>query len=1125
MSITKKRFTRGIILKADDIGAEGVTGELKVGLTSQRLHIFLEGALRTVVTQSQTQTLSNKTIDADTNTIANLEVDNLKAGTLNTSTTLATASDVQIPSALAVKTYVDDKTAAQNEASEIAFAPVGNISATNVQTMGQELDADLSAEIAARIADVNAEETRAIAAETLLQSNIDALSTSSSTGLSTHEADTSTHGITSAIVGISETQTLTNKTIDADLNTVSNLEVDNLKAGVLNTSPTLALATDTQVPSALAAKSLITQAMTDFGTALDQETANRVADVNAEETRALTAEAALQTQVDTKVTKAASSTDNAVPRFDSTTGALLQDSGVIVSDTNAVSGITQLDVDGLRLDSNTLSTTNLAPLTIEPNALSYVDVNGNTILAQGKYFAAVPVDNTSAGPSITVNGKNIRLTSPSLTTIDTIVADAYGKEITLINRTGNDITINNDTGASTSERIFTGTGAAVTLKNNASFSFVYDGTTQRWNLIGGTGSGAGGSSSLDTIFQLYGDELLNSWTTGNNATFLGGGTLAGTFAYDNTTPLNGVNSYRYTQAAGSLNDYIAGPAQTVAARFRGQTCILSLPFNYNGNSNEIAVVVYDVTNSALLPTTTYLTGTSGSTKVFTSYITIPATCSSIRVGFKVAVLNSGKILNFDDVQLSQTSLYVPQPLSQSSSLIGLGFTGVIDITGALSSNTNTGLYSYNSTTGVYTILKRCSVDITATFSTSAAASVQPVIYLNTSTILASSNAPAVPSQWVTASVSKELEIGETFKVTNNTGTTSNARVYVTATATSDQILTAPETFSTDTASLTYASSAQYTLATLANAPVGTFITFTYAASTNTRTQTTGSGAGNLRPTQTDADMNSNGIRIYTRAYNAASTGELPACIAIQIGKGHKGFNLGLYKSAGKTTSGEFNYIVNSSTVEYGINIKSYNEVTGVLTVDAGLVQISTNTVHTLLFSDNTSQTSGYLTISASKNPALTGMNVLQPRIATISDIKASGTAGGSSVVGWQTRTLNTLDDGSIGITLSANQFTLPVGEYYIESSVPSFKAGRTKSRIRNITDTTDAIIGSSEFSSQGADYSSVTSTLTGRITVTTPKTFELQTYAAMATATNGLGVETSAAVSEIYSVVKITKVK
>jgi hypothetical protein len=58
-------------------------------------------------------------------------------------------------------------------------------------------------------------------------------------------------------------------------------------------------------------------------------------------------------------------TDNAIARFNGTGGAI-QNSGVTIDDSDVVSGITLLNVDNLRLDGNTLSTT---------------DTNGNFIIA------------------------------------------------------------------------------------------------------------------------------------------------------------------------------------------------------------------------------------------------------------------------------------------------------------------------------------------------------------------------------------------------------------------------------------------------------------------------------------------------------------------------------------------------------------------------------------------------------------------------------------------------------------------------------------------------------------------------------------------------------------------------
>jgi hypothetical protein len=347
-------------------------------------------------------------------------------------------------------------------------------------------------------------------------------------------------------------------------------------------------------------------------------------------------------------------------------------------------------------------------------------------------------------------------------------------------------------------------------------------------------------------------------------------------------------------------------------------------------------------------------------------------------------------------------------------------------------------------------------------------------------------------------------------------------ITISNSTTSDYILTPPETFSTDTASLQYAPSSSYTLSTLQNAPVGTYITFTYAANTNTRTQTS------TRPTQTDADMNANGLLVYTRAYNAASTAASPAAIAIQIGKGLKGKSLDLYKSAGKVTAGSLDAFNETSTVRSGAVFKEYNELTGILIVDAGY-NINTSITSALFyFSDITTATSGYLVINASKSPALTGVPLLLPRIATLSDVKASGTAGGTATSGsYQTRTLNTLSDPSgIVTSLASNQFTLPAGEYYIEASAPACFVGSHKAKIRNVTDAVDAIIGTSEvIQSSTTGEAQTRSIISGSITLSSIKTFELQHRVVVTRATDGFGQECVFGDNEVYSIIKITKVK
>ena len=64
-------------------------------------------------------------------------------------------------------------------------------------------------------------------------------------------------------------------------------------------------------------------------------------------------------------------------RFDSTTGKLVQNSSITIDDTNVLSGATQLNVDNLRLDGNTLSSTNTnGDILISPNGTG--DINADT---------------------------------------------------------------------------------------------------------------------------------------------------------------------------------------------------------------------------------------------------------------------------------------------------------------------------------------------------------------------------------------------------------------------------------------------------------------------------------------------------------------------------------------------------------------------------------------------------------------------------------------------------------------------------------------------------------------------------------------------------------------------------
>lgn len=107
------------------------------------------------------------------------------------------------------------------------------------------------------------------------------------------------------------------------------------------------------------------------------------------------------------VTAPASSTDNALVRFDGTTGLLTQNSSGILSDAGALSGLTQLDVDNLRLDGNTLSSTDTnGAVSITPNGTGAINLRSVVVSSASAVSGATQLDIDN----IRINGNTISST-------------------------------------------------------------------------------------------------------------------------------------------------------------------------------------------------------------------------------------------------------------------------------------------------------------------------------------------------------------------------------------------------------------------------------------------------------------------------------------------------------------------------------------------------------------------------------------------------------------------------------------------------------------------------------------------------------------------------------------------
>jgi len=86
-------------------------------------------------------------------------------------------------------------------------------------------------------------------------------------------------------------------------------------------------------------------------------------------------------------------------------------------------------------------------------------------------------------------GANVQRITSGAADLQMVASPINGKVYVVTNETGSSIQIKNDTGATAANRIYTGTGADFTLKNQASVTLIYITGLSRWVLAGGGGGG------------------------------------------------------------------------------------------------------------------------------------------------------------------------------------------------------------------------------------------------------------------------------------------------------------------------------------------------------------------------------------------------------------------------------------------------------------------------------------------------------------------------------------------------------------------------------------------------------------------------------------------------------------
>lgn len=262
----------------------------------------------------------------------------------------------------------------------------------------------------------------------------------------------------------------------------------------------------------------------------------------------------------------------------------------------AISGKTQIDVDNLRLDGNTVSTTNSnGNLLLTPNGTGTVVA---TKLNHTGINSSDSENDNATGSNATLTAptkKIVRLTNGSLASIDMIPAGVDEQELILVNATGVNLTINDDTGATAANRILTGKNAAISLSDEASVSLIYDSVETRWMIVGISGSGSG-ATTLDELT----DVAISSATKGD------------TLVHNGTQFINSPIANENLLVGGGMDHWL--DSTTLSGSTSG---FLGTLFRLGGSNDA----TYNITRSTNVP--------SGSTALYSAQLEVATADASI----------------------------------------------------------------------------------------------------------------------------------------------------------------------------------------------------------------------------------------------------------------------------------------------------------------------------------------------------------------------------------------------------------------------------------------------------------------------------------------------------------------
>jgi hypothetical protein len=206
--------------------------------------------------------------------------------------------------------------------------------------------------------------------------------------------------VTGTLTENAATQTLTNKTISGAFNTLSNIPVSAISTSVSDANRFIArdgagvVVSVNTVPAGTVVGTSDTQTLTNKTISGASNTITNVAASNVvvtptgnlTSTNGQAALVELQTDIDAlnsdKVSGPASSVDNSIPRYDGTTGKIVKASGVVVDNSNNVTGVNDLVVNGDLTVNGTTTTVNSNVLDVVDKNIT-VNKGGSDVVSEG----------------------------------------------------------------------------------------------------------------------------------------------------------------------------------------------------------------------------------------------------------------------------------------------------------------------------------------------------------------------------------------------------------------------------------------------------------------------------------------------------------------------------------------------------------------------------------------------------------------------------------------------------------------------------------------------------------------------------------------------------------------------